>query len=272
LIFEVGKEMVIPFLILDASNVPVDAGVSPTIIIKRSSDNKYWNGDTSTWVIGSYDNSMTFSFSGTYIYSFTPDIEDFYIIRCSENVTYKIEDGYAFRTVSRLSNLDYLDISVNSRLADSDFDSNITTINNKIDTIDGIVDTIDTNVGSVKSTVDTNLDVVLSTRSTLTDSEVWTYTSRTLSPAGQDGIGSCTTTIDITVDNVVAEDVNVIVYDSSRVALLSAVSNASGKVVFNLDPGNYIFEFKKTSVVYAKEIQRTIPSAVSINLDDCVAW
>jgi len=251
---------------------------------------------------------MTHKFAGVYIYGFTPTEADYFIVRCSEPLVYKTEDGIAFSVIDEF---DKIDATISSRLASADYTipdnanisnilNNTTTINNTIDTIDDKIDIIDTNIDSVDTKINTintnandaatgvfllntkltstrsskldNLDAKVSTRSVVTDDSIWSYTNRKLSSDSYDGVGSCAVTVDITISGVVAEDVNVIVYDSSRVALLSAISDVSGQVIFNLDPENYIFEFKKSSVAYAKEIKRTIPSVASINLDACASW
>lgn len=258
MIFEVGKEIIIPFLIVDAGNTPVTSGVNPTCTIKRS-DGKYWNGITSVWVDTIYDNAMSHTFRGTYVFSFTPQTEDFFIVRCSESVYYKIEDGVAFRTVSRLSNLDLLDESISSRLATSNFD-------NKIDIVDANVDTINSNIGNIKNIVDTNLDATVSSRSIVTDESIWSYDVRTLSPTSVDGIGAYTVVITVTKDSIVESGVNVYVYDTDRIARLSGITDENGQVLFKINSGNFYFEFRKQGL-WDKEIIENISDNTEINVN-----
>jgi hypothetical protein len=260
----VGVEFVIPFYLEDNVGDDIVSGVMPYAIIRRISDNKYYNSSTGLWQDSSYSIPLIHYFEGIYKYNFLPEQQDLYIIKCNED-TFKIRDGVALKTISRLTLLDNLDVAISSRLSSIAFD-------NKIDIIDTNVDTINSNVSSIKGTIDTNLDATVSSRSVVTDESTWTYGTRTLSPTSVDGVGSCETTIDVTIAGVVASGVTVMVYGSSRVVLLSAETNINGQVLFNLNPGNYIFEFKKESVAYSLEIKRTIPSVANINLDACIAW
>lgn len=291
MIFEVGKPILIPFLITDNSGLPVNSGISPTCVIYRRSDNKYYNGSTGLFQDTLINNIMSFLFGGTYVIDFTPPFEDIYLVRCSET-NYKIEGGVSFRTVSRLSNLDYLDETISSRFPASSYtapdNGTITDINNTINTINTTTNTIDNNVDILndKVTIDRmtsidnldtrltdsratnldNLDALISSRSSHDVEDIWSYNMRTLTAENSDGIGEFIITIICSVDGIVTENINVFIYDSNRVAINSAVSDSNGEVIFYLDSGNYYIGFNKDGV-WNQEISQTINANITLNVD-----
>jgi hypothetical protein len=254
----VGVEFVIPFYLEDNIGDDIVSGVVPYAIIRRISDNKYYNSSTGLWQDSSYSILLNHYFEGIWCYTFLPDQQDIYVIKCNEN-TYSIRDGVVLKTVDRLSLLDNLDTTISSRLSTTDYDS-------KIDIIDSNVDIINSNVSSIKGIVDTNLDTTVSSRSTVTDEEIWMYNIRTLTPENESGIGDYSLTINVSVDEVITEGVNVFVYDSNRIAINQAVTDSFGQVIFWLDAGDYYIDYQFNGV-YGREIFQTISDNTVINED-----
>ena len=255
MLWEVGAEFVIPFYLEDNVGDDIVSGVVPYAIIRRISDNKYYNSSTGLWQNSSYSILLDHYFEGIWTHIFVPDQQDIYIIKCNEDI-FKIRDGVALKTVSRLTLLDNLDTTVSSRLAGSGI----------IDTIDANVDTINLNVSDIKNTVDTNLDAMVSSRSVVTDESVWSYSVRTNTPENESGIGDYSLIINVTVDGVATEDIDVFVYNNDRIAINQAITDSSGQVVFYLDSGEFFIDFNKNGV-WQKEVSQTINENTEIDVD-----
>ena len=258
MLWEVGVEFVIPFYLEDSTGDDIVSGVVPYAIIRRVSDDKYYNSSTGLWQDSSYSILLNHYFEGIWCYTFLPDQQDIYVIKCNEN-TYSIRDGVVLKTVDRLSLLDNLDTTISSRLASADF-------NSKIDIVDANVDTINSNVSDIKSTVDTNLDATVSSRSVVTDGSIWAYGTRTLTPINASGVGVNTIIITCTIDGVVTEGINVFIYNSSRVAINQAISDSSGLVTFYLDDGSYYIDFEFNGA-WSKEVSQIVSSNLNLTVD-----
>lgn len=276
----------IPFYIDDPSGDDVLSGANAVATIRRISDNKYFNSFTGLWQDASYDISMSHYYKGIWTYSFTPTEIGSYLIKCDSN-NYLRRDGFLVYVTDKFDNLDTIPTisdGVDSIIGnvsgiptiDSNVDSIITKLDTNLDTTvssrlanaDYIamsgedIETIEGKVDLINSKLDEHLDVAVSTRSSHTPEDIRDI----LSIGNEGGVGEFSLVINITVDGVIASDVEVYVYDDERTAICSAVSDSNGQVVFYLDANSYFVDFTKNGL-WQKEISQTVSADTEIDVD-----